>query len=147
MRSLTQGTEIEFETKFDNKTDKKTLESILKIKYDDFKLLAMIKDSIQENVTMKKIDTKNKKDITNYTEEELMTLLQTMGEKAMENGFDEEKTMAAAIAVITSFPEIRTLGAPVILPTYISIRNSLDSTRQQIERLNEVRELQTGIYD
>ena len=146
MRSLTQGTEIEFEAKLDNKTAKKTLESILAIKSDDFKVLAMIKDSIQQNVSMKKIDAKNKKDISNYTEEELMELLQSMGEKAVQIGLDdEEKIMAASIAVMTSFPEIRTLGAPMFITVYIPTVNSLKSVRQDVERMKEIRELQTGL--
>lgn len=148
VESLINGTEFQLETRLYKQQGKRGLETNINVWADEFHLFTYMNDSIQQNVTMNKINTKNKKDISNYSQEEIMNLLQTMGEKAVEVGLDdEEKIMAASIAVMTSFPEMRTLGAPMLITVYIPTVNSIKAVRNDIERMHEVRDLQTGLYD
>lgn len=139
--TMVEGVSISFESKLDNKTSKKSIESNFKINSEEVNLMGYIKDSVQENVKLNKINAKNKVDVSSYSDEDFINLLQPMSEKAVELGLDdEEKAIAILMSAMTSLPEVRTLGFPVTVTVanwVTSFAVPMDGMKDDIIYMNE----------
>jgi len=142
---------VTFETKLNNKSSKKTLDTLIKVDSAYFDIEANIKDSMQKIDKINKINLKNKKDITNYTEEQLEAVLIEIGNRLEQKEIDDMEGVAVGVAAMVSVPEVRgitTVMVPsVVIPMVNYTSMSMNDMRTTaIELQSENIDLITPIY-